>query len=148
MINHLIKSWVARYIRRHPVPDFVIGDRYLERWHLFPRNRFCNLYLHVINSDDDDRALHDHPWASLSYVVSGTLLEILKVGDKVRRRGQLVYRPAKLAHRLEVINGPVVTLFLTGPRVREWGFHCPKGWVHWRVFTDPADIGKAGRGCE
>jgi len=148
MINHIIKSWVARYIRRHPAPDFVIGDRYLERWYIFPRNRLCNLYLHVINWDDDDRALHDHPWASLSYVVSGTLLEILEAGDKVRRSGQLVYRPAKLAHRLEVVNGPVVTLFLTGPRVREWGFHCPGGWVHWRVFTDPDDIGKAGRGCE
>lgn len=148
MINRIIKSLVRRYIKRNPLPDFVIGDRYLERWYILPRNRFCNLYLHVIHHDDDDRALHDHPWHSLSYVVSGTLIEITKDCDHVRREGQIVYRSATLAHRLEVVRGPVITLFLTGPRVRSWGFHCPKGWVHWLDFVSPDDKGQAGRGCE
>lgn len=148
MINKLSRAWARWYLTRNPLADFVIGDHYLERWYVIPRNRFFNLYLHLIYRDDDDRALHDHPWHSLSYVVSGTLLEVVKGGDKVRRSGQWVYRSAKLAHRLEVVNGPVVTLFFTGPRVRAWGFHCPKGWVYWRTFVDPDDSGKAGRGCE
>lgn len=34
-----------------------------------------------------------------------------------------------------------------GPRFREWGFACPKGWVHWREFTEPGSEGRVGRGC-
>jgi hypothetical protein len=34
-------------------------------------------------------------------------------------------------------------------QVRAWGFHCPeRGWVPWQDFTDPADPGLTGRGCE
>lgn len=85
------------------------------------------------------------------------------------------FRGAKSAHRLMVPNlysGPSLlfddsgriigrtpkelvparrplTLFITGPRMREWGFHCPQGWRHWRDFTNPADGGATvGRGCE
>lgn len=40
-----------------------------------------------------------------------------------------------------------VSLFIAGPKVREWGFHCPNGWVHWREFT-AGDRGElVGRGC-
>lgn len=34
-----------------------------------------------------------------------------------------------------------------GEQVREWGFACPKGWVHWRDFVDARDAGQIGRGC-
>lgn len=30
----------------------------------------------------------------------------------------------------------------------EWGFACPKGWRHWRLFVDERDHGKVGRGCD
>jgi hypothetical protein len=60
----------------------------------------------------------------------------------------LVARRARTPHRLEVVEGPVWTLFLTGPVIRDWGFHCPKGWVHYKVFTDPMDKGAIGRGCD
>jgi len=32
--------------------------------------------------------------------------------------------------------------------VREWGFHCPRGWMHWKQYTDAQDSGAIGRGCE
>jgi hypothetical protein len=40
------------------------------------------------------------------------------------------------------------TLFITGPVVRRWGFHCERaGWVHWEDFT--ADGGATiGKGCD
>lgn len=43
---------------------------------------------------------------------------------------------------------PCWTLFITGPVVRSWGFHCERaGWVHWEDFT--ADGGKTiGKGCD
>ncbi len=60
----------------------------------------------------------------------------------------MISRPADALHRLEVIPGErAISLFVTGPRVREWGFACPHGWVHWRDFTSPDDSSKTGRGC-
>jgi hypothetical protein len=33
------------------------------------------------------------------------------------------------AHRIELpVGSPTWTLFLTGPVVRKWGFHCINGW--------------------
>lgn len=130
-------------------PDFVIGNPpYMLRWWLLPRNDVFNVYYHRILKDDDDRALHDHPWPSFSVMVRGRLREITEQGARIVTAGDCVYRGPEMAHRLELVDGaPAETLFITGPRVREWGFHCPKGWVHWRDFTSPGDSGLIGRGC-
>jgi hypothetical protein len=149
-------------------PDVIIGGverPYLQRWWVWPRNRWLNLYLHNFNRDDDDRALHDHPWSSLSILLRGGYYEITAGPDgtlerRWRRPGRLVLRlRPSAAHRLELRRDaagrtvPCWTLFLTGPVVRRWGFLCPRGWVHWRDFTapDPAggsESGLIGRGCD
>jgi hypothetical protein len=131
-------------------PDFVIGpasDPYIRRWWLIPRNRFFNIYLHNIIRDDDDRALHDHPWINCSIVLKGVLREITPKGAFIRMPWDVVFRRAVSSHRLEVIEAPVWTLFITGPVIRSWGFHCPKGWVPWRQFVNPDNVGETGRGC-
>lgn len=146
---------VAERVSRRP-PDFVIGGEanpYIRRWWVIPRNRWFNIYLHEIIRSDDDRALHDHPWWNLSILLVGGYVEhtIAAGGINVRterRAGSLKLRRAGAAHRLEVGAEPCWTLFLTGPVLRQWGFHCPLGWVHWRDFTNPADGGATvGRGC-
>jgi hypothetical protein len=128
-------------------PDFVIGDNYMHRWWLIPRNRYLNIYLHKIMHDDDDRALHDHPWWSVSFLLKGELLEVHKNGTRSPLRFFPLIRSAKFAHMLKVAKGPVWTLFITGPVIRGWGFHCPKGWVHWKKFVDIRDKGQVGVGC-
>lgn len=41
------------------------------------------------------------------------------------------------------------TLFVTGPVMRQWGFHCPdKGWRHWKEFTAEGKPGEIGPGCD
>lgn len=68
-----------------------------------------------------------------------------------RPAGTLILRKPTQPHRVVIPGGPqapVWSLFVTGPRVREWGFWCPRGWRHWRQFTDARDAGKVGRGCE
>ena len=53
-------------------------------------------------------------------------------------------------------SGPVIpawSLFITGPRIREWGFHCPKGWrSYWHFLgTTPRARLKGdetGPGCD
>jgi len=138
-------------------PDFVIGGEdnpYLLRWWLIPRNRFFNVYVHLFLRSDDDRALHDHPWASCSFLLAGSYTEHTIDAGGVRRRqvlqtGDWKLRPSgRMAHRIELHDGPAWTLFITGPRYREWGFHCPRGWVPWHQFTDSRDKGAIGRGCD
>ena len=132
-------------------PDFVIGpahNPYLRRWHLVRDRAAGNTYLHQILRDDDDRALHDHPWDSQSHVLAGVLREIMTDGERLLGAGTRAARSAESAHRLEVVEGPVWSLFTTGPWRREWGFHCPNGWRHWRDFTDSeSGGGQIGRGC-
>lgn len=153
IVDRFAAAMIARGHAR--APDMVIGGDerpYLIRWFVIPRNRLCNIYLHLFLRSDDDRALHDHPWASCSLILSGHYLEHeIAAGGvhsrKRRERGAIVLRSARMAHRIE-IETPCWTLFLTGPKRRTWGFHCPGGWVHWRDFTNPADGGRTvGRGC-
>ncbi len=73
--------------------------------------------------------------------------------------GSLIFHKAEDCHRLDLelsaittdrgppIDGywqfkPVWTLFIAGPRQREWGFHTPTGWVPWEEYChhDPSDI--------
>lgn len=126
-----------------------------------------HVYLHHIHRSDDDRALHDHPWKNVSIVLKGGYFEHrpmfptfyardLKLNGTAeteslwRGPGSIVFRAATALHRLEIPKGSpdgAWTLFITGPRVREWGFQCPQGWRIWSVFSDPLDSGRVGRGC-
>lgn len=137
--------------------DVRIGGEerpYLDRWHLIRRNPLCNEYLHHFLRSDDDRALHDHPWINISILLQGEYTEhTISAGGinvrTLRREGDIVLRMPSAAHRVELHAGPCWTLFITGPRVRAWGFHCPAGWRHWQDFTNPKDGGRTiGRGCE
>ena len=145
-----MQAWARRQMGREP--DFVIGPKetpYMRRWWIIPRNLGGSVYLHEILRSDDNRALHDHPWDSTSYVLEGGYVEHLPGNDRVwRGPGSVIQRKAEDLHRLELIDGnPALSLFFTGPKVREWGFQCPKKWVHWCDFTSPLDKGAIGRGC-
>lgn len=145
-------------------PDFIVGDPaepYLRRWYVIPRNRRFNIYLHQFCHSDDDRALHDHPWVNCSILLSGTYIEwvqprwpeddswFLRRPWRPWAPWRLIFRRASSAHRVELIaNRTVWTLFLTGPVIREWGFHCPGGWRHWKEFVATREGGnQTGKGC-
>lgn len=141
-----VQAWARG--KMQTTPDFVIGDDYLRRWWVVPCNRLCNVYLHEILHSDDDRALHDHPWDNTSMLLEGSYVEHTPGGSFLREAGSVVHRKATDAHRLEIPEGRrAISLFFTGPMVREWGFHCPQGWRHWRDFVDARDEGQVGRGC-
>ena len=128
-------------------PNQIIGGDYLWRWYLIPKNKIFNIYLHRFGRSDDDRAYHDHPWYSFSILLKGEMIEHSFKGVRHIPRWLPVFRTAKFAHRLELVKGPVWTIFITGPTVRSWGFFCPQGWRHWKEFTseDGSDV---GRGCD
>jgi hypothetical protein len=56
-------------------------------------------------------------------------------------------RSPRSAHRVELTTGPCWSLFITGPVIRSWGFHCQQGWRHWKEFVDQRDSGQVGKGC-
>lgn len=153
----LIDRFIELTTRR--APDFVIGGParpYLRRWWVIARNWLMNLYLHEFRRSDDDRALHDHPWLfNVSILLRGKYLEHTKRGVKLLQAPEVKFRFGPAPHRIELFNDrdtgepiPCWSLFITGPRVREWGFLCPRGWVHWRDFTAPGDKGAVGKGCD
>lgn len=155
-MSKLVKRLVRPFWRE---PDFHIGGKenpYLLRWYLTERHpERHKIYLHKFLRDDDDRALHDHPANSVSIILRGGYLEHLP-GGVVKRRypGMVVFRKAEQAHRIELFRDkrgnviPARTIFIFGPKVREWGFHCPQGWRHWSEFVSEVDSGNVGKGCE
>jgi len=166
-LPHAIVWRLLRWARRRMVRtehDQVIrtldGRPYIYRWYIFNKSRWLpKVYLHLIVLSDDDRALHDHPWVNASVVLDGTYAEILGaqvvmgfdkfIPHRIVRAGDLVIRRASVAHRLVVTPGQaVISLFLMAPKSREWGFLCPQGWRHQRVFTQRVGDGRHTRGCE
>lgn len=142
-----LQSWAEGLMQSRPA-DFIIGEDYLFRWWVVPRNEGSNTYLHKICRGDDDRALHDHPWPNVSYVLFGQYLEHTPEGSFLRQAGDVVVRAATDRHRLELIDSkPCISLFSTGPKVRDWGFWCPQGFVPWQQFVSASDKGAIGRGC-
>jgi len=157
MVRFLTRLLLTKVALRRP-PDFIIGgadNPYMYRWWVIPRNRVLNIYLHYFLRSDDDRALHDHPWINCSVLLRGEYTEHTIAAGGINRMqilkaGAIRLRwSGKFAHRIELHNGECWTLFITGPKYREWGFHCPfAGWVHWRKFSVADDEGAIGKGCE
>ena len=109
--------------------------------------------LHWIHSSDRDRDMHDHPRDFVSIVLRGGYLEARPspaatswkaVGTAAfpepdvylteRRRWSVAYRRAADPHRIVHVEPHTLTLVLWGRKKREWGFHTPWGWRHWRTY--------------
>lgn len=190
----LADALITRTVAARP-PDFIVGgteNPYLLRWYLTPWRRWHaqarnathptistrlkgwlglvlpSVYLHCFRRDDDDRALHDHPWPWCSILLRNGYIEHTIAAGGIHRRTERQAPSIRIAgprraHRIELLpdtanpanafeTWPRIecwTLFITGPRVRQWGFHCPEqGWVHWKKFTAADDPGAIGPGCE
>lgn len=132
------------------------SDVYLVRY-LVLKSKWMNIYIHeFLRSDRDD--LHDHPWHFMTYLVKGSYIE-WKYNERTGRdaitfrtekSNRLVFRKATDQHRVEVREKLLVserhkaplTLFVSGPIMREWGFirEMKRGslryrkWIHWKTY--------------
>lgn len=151
MLRKLLQSHVDTTARRRPdvrIPGDITIPPYMLRWWKIKRNAFFNVYYHIVRRSDDDTALHDHPWWNFSIILEGSYFEHLihEGGINTRTKysaGAVRFRRSgNFAHRLELerypdnygfgLGGeekPVLTIFITGPALRRWGFHHPKRWV-------------------
>jgi hypothetical protein len=141
---------------------------FLKRWFLIPKNPILNVYLHHFVADDEDRALHDHPWFNMSLLLAGQYIEHTIASGGVHKRhvyraGDLKFRAPWSAHRVELTKGPLHhsqdwdewrclvrnpalklttwSLFITGWRMHHWGFHCPGEWVTNEKFAKDGGCG-------
>lgn len=126
-------------------PHKAVAGSFMRRWFVIPKNRSFNIYVHNFTRDDDDRALHDHPWTNLSVLLDGSYIEhTIAIGGVHKREllsaGAVKIRSPWSAHRVECLKDksgdpiPCWTLFVTGPTQRKWGFHCPTGWKSSKDF--------------
>jgi len=124
-------------------PHKNIGPDYLHRWHLIPKNKYFNIFLHRVLKSDDVRAVHDHPWWSLSFLIKGTLDERYRCpacGKNTLKRTAPrfwpVFRKASFAHRLVLVSDEAWTIFITGRRRHDWGFWCGDRWASAELYDE------------
>lgn len=163
-MNAIVK-WAKGWLSGKP--HFIIGDNYLLRWYVIPRNPVLNIYLHKFLHDDEDRALHDHPWWFISIMLKGGYQEVIDIERSstagftetiCRRAPSIAFRKSEHRHRVvlhrdygdnHAIGRPITcwTLVITGRVTRNWGFWCPQGFIRWQDFTAKDDYDKIGKGC-
>lgn len=139
-------SWArimrAPYLRGSHKPNEAGDQPYLDRFFLFRLQGVCGVFLHRFWASDE-ADLHDHPWDNLSLILRGELVEHYHDGTHQHLRpGAMRVRCARELHRLELMGTSAWTLFIYGPRYRDWGFQRPEGWQ--RVPYQPAKSGLRG----
>jgi hypothetical protein len=143
----MILKLLERLGRKRIVYDRVDNEPYLERYYVFlkDRSRFpFNVFLHkFLKSDPDD--VHDHPWPYATLILKGGYWEWRpqfdsegrKIGEVARWCGAGSFRTAgaQTYHRIEL--DPTIecwTLFMPGPKQRDWGFLVKNVWVQWEQY--------------
>jgi hypothetical protein len=146
MFGNFLKL-LERIGRKRIVMDRVEDRPYLERYYVFLKDRDnfpFNIFLHrFLCSDPDD--VHDHPWPYATLILKGGYWEWIpqfnsqgqKMGEiaKWRAPGHFRICSAKSYHRIEL--DPDVecwTLFMPGPKQRDWGFLVRNKWVQWEQY--------------
>ena len=143
----MILKLLERMGRKRIVLDRVSDEPYLERYYLFLKERSSfpfNIFLHkFLKSDPDD--VHDHPWPYATLILKGGYWEWIpefnsageKIGEIRKWRGPGHFRisSATSYHRVELGNDVECwTLFMPGPKQREWGFLVSNTWVQWEQY--------------
>jgi len=130
-----IVEWFAKRFNSFTIID-ADGTPYLRRYYIF-KTKWLKVYIHEILRSDNDRDRHDHPWNFTSVILRNGYEEEMLHGTFKRGVGSVIRHKAEDSHKLTLANGnPVWTLFIAGKKRREWGFHTPEGWVHWKPYLD------------
>jgi hypothetical protein len=127
-----------------------VPSSYIVRLHIFKTPWFA-ICLHWINGPDAEPHLHDHPVSFLSIILRGWYRERRVQSGKTqtakslsywtfdglppRRRFNFIRASREDRHKIVEVAPGTLTLALMGPKVQEWGFHTPEGWVYWKDYN-------------
>lgn len=127
-----------------------VESAYILRLHVF-KTPFCAVCLHWIRKADRDPWLHDHPVSFLSLILRGSYAELrAKNGDvehRVRKWFNVIRANRVDRHRIIFCRKNTLTLCFMGPKVQEWGFYTPGGWIGWKEYYARLKAGENMR-CE
>lgn len=112
------------------------GNLHFKRFAIF-ESRLFSIYVHRLYRSDDDPHMHNHPWSWCgSLVLSGGYVNARRTEDPARTRldivgplDSFVMRPTDYHKIHTIIDGPVTTLFVAGPRLKSWGYMTEDGHV-------------------
>lgn len=122
----------------------IILDReakspYLIRYYYLNFRPFARITIHNILRSDID-GLHDHPWPFQTYILAGGYWENTPGGRFWRGPGYNGISLATDFHRLEIDSDKAGeetwSLFLMGPKEKEWGFLDDGKWVQWKEYLE------------
>lgn len=106
-----------------------LGDEkcpYCYRWVL--NLGLFSLRLHHWVASDDNRALHDHPYWFITFILKGRYYDVTEKKVEKMSVGTLRYRRRRHTHTVMLQpNEECWSLLLTGPKIHRWGFHLPDG---------------------
>lgn len=131
------------------------GDVYLKRWRILGYLSSDDNYrgkpvesklpftlrLHRFIRPDNDGACHNHPWRwAVSFILQGGYDE-LRIDPVTGEKTTRSHRAPALNiiggddyHMVTKLYGQPLTLFLTGPKRKGWGFLVNGEHVDWRKF--------------
>ncbi len=118
-----------------------LGETYLLRLHLLKTPWFA-VMLHWIKGPDPHPDPHDHPVSFISLTLRGRYVERFYrlIGDSVAQTGERSRRfrltRAEQIHRIVSVDPGTLTLVLSGPVVRWWGYYTAEVWVDWKLYRD------------
>lgn len=132
MVKRFSKKWWTRHFGgswHEPLGRPECPFAY--RWHA--KLGAFSLRLHHWIGSDDPRYHHDHGWWFITFVLKGGYDDVTPSGEGHKRESLRVpairFRPSTHIHTVESHEGGAWTLLLTGPHVREWGYHVGKKFV-------------------
>ena len=119
--------------RKRVILDRIGQEPYLVRYYLFIKDRKWfpfNVFLHKFLQSDPDE-LHDHPWPYFTLILRGGYWETTPKGRFWRGPGHMRISGSNSLHRVELEPGVCAwSLFIPGPKLREWGFIVNGKWMH------------------
>ncbi len=126
-------------IERAKLTPYIHLPGYMERYYLVPPTEpgGAGVRLHHILRSDADRHRHDHPFDFTTVLLRGHYVEDTPQGRRAHAEGAVLHRKAEDLHQLVLPEGRTVwTLFIHGPRRKEWGFNVDGTWVKWTDYLD------------
>lgn len=107
---------------------------YIVRLHVVKTPWFA-ICVHWLNTADPEQFLHDHPVSFLSIILRGAYSEWRGAPMEMRLHRWFNFVRATDRHTIRYVMPNTVTLAFMGPKVREWGYHTPDGWVMWKQYN-------------
>jgi hypothetical protein len=143
----MLKRLMQQLGRYRVIMDREDNEPYLERYYIFLKDRTWfpfNIFVHKFLKSDPDE-VHDHPWPYCTIILRGGYWEY-RPGRSLpqwKGAGEIRFGKSTDFHRIELEPGITPwTLFIPGPKLRDWGFLVKNRWVQHEQYFKQRKLSK------